>query len=263
MKTRTQIFSMALAGLILVGCSKTTYYQVFQTKAVDPKCEVKDGRINHEAKNVTVQYNFFAEEGEAGFWLTNNTDSVIYVDLSETFFVINGNANDYYQARQWTTTKSSTIAISKQERKNKKQKTSESMESSSQTSTKASTFGERCMIMVPPHATKYFSEYHINSNTFQLCGVRETPKKSKPEGVSFTEENTPLVFSNFITYTVGCKGKKQHVDDQFYISEIINVHGDAMFETVREKDACGKETGEKAQKIRYSTPDRFYLIYKK
>ena len=36
-----------------------------------------------------------------------------------------------------------------------------------------------------------------------------------------------------------------------------------MYETVRLKDACGKETGEKAERIRYSTPDRFYITYKR
>lgn len=259
---KTKIFTLALLGLLAAGCSKTTYYQVYQTKPVDQQCEVKNGRICHDANNVTVQYNFFAEEGEAGFWLTNNSDSVIYVNLAETFFVINGSANDYYQARQWTTTKSSTIAISKQERKDKKKKSSENTESSSQTSTKASTFGERCMIMIPPHATKFFTEYHINSTMMELCGVKNTPKKSKPEGLSYTEENSPMMFSNYITYTIGCNGKRQHVEDKFYVSEIINVHGDAMFEAVREKDACGKDNGAKAVKMRYATPDRFYVVYK-
>ncbi len=263
-RTSTLIIMAALAGCLAVGCSKTTYFQVYQTQPVNAnQCETKDGKIVHETKNCAVQYNFFAEFGEAGFWFTNNTDSVIFVNLAESFFILNGNANDYYQARGWTTTKSSTITISKQERKDKKKKSSESTEGSSTSEMKASQVSERAVIAVPPHSTKYVSEYRIATREMELCGVKDTPKKGKPLGLSFTVDNSPLFFGNYITYTVGTSGKKQHIDDRFFASEIINVNGAAMYEVVREKDACGKETGEKVEQVRYSTPDRFYITYKR
>ena len=84
------------------------------------KVVTKDGKLVHESGDFTVRYNFFAENGDAGFWFINNSDSVVFLNLAESFFILNGHANDYYQARGWTTTKSSTITISKQERKNKK-----------------------------------------------------------------------------------------------------------------------------------------------
>lgn len=265
MKKFYTIVLLAAVIAVAAGCSKKTYYQVYQTKPVNAESIVTaDSKLVHESADCLVRYNFFAEEGDAGFWFTNLTDSVIYVDLAETFFVINGNANEYFQARQWTTTKSSTISISKQEKSNKgKKKQIDATEGSSQTSTKASTFGERRVIAIPPHATKYFSEFTIIKSDMTLCGVKDTPKRSKPEGSSFTIENTPMTFGNFITYTVGCKGNRKHLDDNFYVSEIINVNGEAMFESVREKDACGREKGEKVQQMRYATPDRFYVIYKR
>lgn len=265
MKRLTILVVIAAMAVAVAACSKKTYYQVYQTKpTAGSTVELADGKMVHEGTNCIVRYNFFAQDGDAGFWFTNLTDSVIYVDLAETFFVINGNANEYYQAREWTTTKSSTISVSKQERKSKgKKKSYDNVEGSSQTSTKASTFGERRIIAIPPHATKYFSEFQINSTDMEMCGVKDTPKRSKPEGNSFTEENTPFTFGNFITYTVGCKGKKVHVNDNFYVSEVINVNGEAMFESVRQKDACGREKGDRVQKMRYSTPDRFYVIYKR
>ena len=263
-RTSTIIALAALAGCLAVGCSKSTYFQVYQTQPVNAeKCVAKDGRLVHESGDFTVRYNFFAENGDAGFWFINNSDSVVFLNLAESFFILNGHANDYYQARGWTTTKSSTITISKQERKNKKKSSSENTEGSSTSEMKASQVTERAIVAIPPHSTKYISEYHIVSKELEMCGVKDTPKRGKPLGLSFTVENSPLFFGNYITYTVGSKGKKQHIDDRFFASEIINVNGAAMYETVRLKDACGKETGEKTEKIRYSTPDRFYITYKR
>lgn len=257
------ILMMAAVGCLAVGCSKTTYYQVYQTNPYKTsQCELKDGKLCHDAGNCMVRYNFFDENGDAGFWFTNNTDSVVYVNLAETFFILNGNANDYYQARGWTTTKSSTITISKKEKGKKKSKT-ENTEGTSTSEMKASQVTERAVVMIPPHSTKYFSEFRIATREMELCGIKDTPKRSKPLGLSFTEDNTPLTFGNYVTYTIGAKGKKNHISDNFFVSEIINVNGAAMFESVRAIDACGKESGEKVERIRYSTPDRFYVTYKR
>ena len=263
-RTGSLIIMAALAGCLAVGCSKATYFQVYQTQPVKAdQCVNKDGKMSHENGNCVVSYNFFAEDGDAGFWFTNNSDSIVYVNLAESFFILNGNANDYFQGRGWTTTKSSTITISKQERKDKKKKSQESTEGTSTSEMKASQVTERSMLIVPPHSTKYVAEFRITTKEMELCGVKDTPKKGKPLGLSYTVDNSPIFFGNYITYTVGSKGKKQHIDDRFFVSEIINVNGGAMYEMVREKDACGKESGEKVEKIRYATPDRFYITYKR
>ena len=157
MKTKSIFLAFAtLLALLATSCSKKTYYQVYQTKAVDTAvCSQVGNYLVHEESDCVVRYNFYAEEGDAGFWLTNKTDSIIYVDLGETFFVLNGNASDYFQARQWTTTRSSTVSSSKRETKGRGNRASS--ESASQTSTKASTFSERRVIAVPPQSTRYFS----------------------------------------------------------------------------------------------------------
>ena len=166
----------ALAGCLAVGCSKSTYFQVYQTQPVNTeKCVAKDGKLVHESGDFTVRYNFFAENGDAGFWFINNSDSVVFLNLAESFFILNGHANDYYQARGWTTTKSSTITISKQERKNKKKSSSENTEGSSTSEMKASQVTERAIVAIPPHSTKYISEYHIVSKELEMCGVKLSP----------------------------------------------------------------------------------------
>ena len=258
-RTSTIIALAALAGCLAVGCSKSTYFQVYQTQPVNPeKCVAKDGNLVHESGDFTVRYNFFAENGDAGFWFINNSDSVVFLNLAESFFIRNGKANDDYTASHTTQTLSSTTSKSSKS----KSKSDEFSEGSSHTLSNATTVDQLRIIAIPPHSTKYISEYSIAYKRLKMCGVKDTPKKGKPLGLSFTVENSPLFFGNYITYTVGCKGKKQHIDDRFFASEIINVNGAAMYETVRLKDACGKETGEKDERIRYATPDRFYIKYK-
>ena len=194
MKTKSIFLAFAtLLALLATSCSKKTYYQVYQTKAVDTAvCSQVGNYLVHEESDCVVRYNFYAEEGDAGFWLTNKTDSIIYVDLGETFFVLNGNASDYFQARQWTTTRSSTVSSSKRETKGRGNRASS--ESASQTSTKASTFSERRVIAVPPQSTRYFSEFHINGSKTELCGGKDSPRKGRAEGTSFTIDNSHIIF---------------------------------------------------------------------
>ena len=262
---RLSIFLMSAIVLsgILAGCSKTVYYQVYQTQPTNAEsCQIKSDYLVYENSTCIVKHNFFSEEGNAGFWITNQTDSVMFLRLAESFFIYNGMTHDYYQSREWEETNSHTETASRQERKTKKRKSSESLLGSSSTVTKSTTNHEREVIMIPPHATRYISEYHLIENMRTLCGVKETPRKGKSAGSSFTPENSPLVFGNYITYTIGTTGKRVHVDNRFFVSEIINVHNASMFENVRTKDECGKE-GAKAPKMLYTTPDRFYVKYKR
>ena len=260
------IIILSVVVMAFASCSKTTYYQVYQTQSTNPDaCQLVNGYLVHEDNYVTVQYNFFDENGNAGFWLTNKTDSIVYINLAESFYVVNGAANDYFKAREWTSTKSQTISSSKKEgkRRSNSNKSNEVSIGTSSTSTSATASVERSVVAVPPHAAKYVSEYSIQNNIMELCGVTDTPKRSKSAGLSYTEENSPLRFGNYITYTVGMKGNRKSLSDYFYVSQIINVHEASMFEMVRTKDACGKETGEKVEKMLYSTADRFYVTYKK
>ena len=260
-KLSTIMVSAVLLGCLMTSCSKKVYYQVYQTLPTDTDvCQIQNGMLVHSDANCEVKYNFFTLHGDAGFWITNKTDSIIYLDLTETFFILNGSANDYFLAREWTRTSSQTVSDTRSRKDGKKG--SATMSASSK-STSANTSKERSMVVVPPHATKYVSEYRINTEMIELCGVKDTPRKGKPAGASYTEENSPLEFGNYITYHVGAKGKRMHVSDNFYVSQIINVNRAAMFETVRLKDACGKEKGDRVERLLYNTPDRFYVTYKR
>lgn len=263
---------------LLGGCSQKTYYQVYQTKPVDELCQVGIDAVTHDDGVCVISYNFFDQYGNAGFRIQNNSDSIIYVNLDETFFTLNGESFDYFQDRQWTTTKSQSTSMSyarSEEKMSKKQRrrahnaetelygSNAAAAGVTSSTTSATTSNERRVLVVPPHGAKYVSEYKINMLMLSICGMKETPSKGKPVGTVFTAENSPVTFCNHITYTVGVTGARRHIHDEFYVSEIMNVNGKAMIEEVRPKDVCGKEYGEKVERLRYNTADRFYVIYKR
>ncbi|MBO4306852.1 MAG: hypothetical protein J5848_00895 [Bacteroidales bacterium] len=274
----TLLGSVALFGMLMTGCSQKTYYQVYQTKPVnEDQIQIGLNGVVHEDAYCKVTYNFFTYEGNAGFWITNKTDSVMYVNLAECFFTLNGATRDYFLNRQWTQTESRTLSISyeRAEKKTKKKErrraegaeatlytTNAGSAGTSTSSSTATTINERSVIMIPPRGTKYFSEYHIWSDMISIAGVKETPSASKPSGTTFTAENSPITFTSYVTYSIGRGGNAVHFDDQFYVSEIINVNSKAMFDEVRVTDAHGRK-GEKVQQIRYSTADRFYVTYRR
>ncbi len=263
---------------LLAGCSQKTYYQVYQTKPVDELCQVGIDAVTHDDGVCVVSYNFFDQFGNAGFHIRNNSDSIVYVHLDETFFTLNGESFDYFQDRQWTTTKSQATSmsfsrsdgkISKKQRRQARGAEADLYGSNAaaagvtSSTTSATTSNERRVLIIPPHGSKYVSEYKINMVMLSICGMKETPSKGKPVGTVYTAENSPVTFCNHITYTVGVTGARRHVHDEFYVSEIMNVHSKAMIEEVRPKDVCGKEYGDKVERLRYNTADRFFVTYKR
>jgi len=271
---------MAVTTLLLTGCSKKTYYQVYQAKPVDDEaCLVNVDFITHDAGDVVVKYNFFGENGNAGFFVTNNSNELVTIDLSESFFILNGMANAFYQGREWTETESHSTTMSFQTSASKKEQrrarrnatgteatmygSNASTAGSTTATTSALMRAESRFITVPPQGTRYVSEYNINSVMRSMCGVKESPSASKPAGMSFTVENSPLTFAIFVSYTMGNKAIKMHVNDQFYVSEIMNVNQKTMFKDVQPVDACGKSSGDKVKQIQFNTANRFYVKYKR
>lgn len=276
------IMAVAVVGL-MSSCKMKTYYQLMQSQTMNDQCRIESNAVIHDGEYCTVSYNFFSPEGDGGFWFTNNSDSLIVIDLAETFFVVNGVAQEYFQDRQWTQTRSQMNTLSYQASEGRKERrrerrrarheqnvqedmynTNAASAGVSYTTTSATVSNERRYVVIPPHSTKHIAyEYTIWANAIKACGLKETPRAGKPVGVSYTEVNSPIHFSNFITYRVGPNGPRQYIDDRFFVSNVMNVRGKAMFEELRLADVCGKPTGNKVKRLRYNTPDRFYVIYRK
>jgi hypothetical protein len=266
-RTTTIIAIAALICCLMTGCKLKTYYQVYQATPVnEEEMPIQNGKLINENNDCIVSYNFFEEYGHGGFWFTNNTDSVIYIYCDETFFIINGEAKDYYQARRWTTTTSQTQQSSTESgtrKKHNKRSTATTL-GTSQTSTSAVANEELRYVIIPPHSTKHLNQFPIQVNRILACNLKEKPGRT-PSPKGFSIDDSPVVFGNYITYSVG-KGKnsvKKHIDNRFYVSEISNHSSKSIILNVPIKNECQKNTGEKETKLKGAGPNRFYVTYKK
>lgn len=98
-------------------------------------------------------------------------------------------------------------------------------------------------ITITPHALYQFYEYDLFSSRYQDCELKEyLDQTNTVSTVKFSKENSPLRFSNYITYQVGSKAKSI-IQNDFYIAEISNYleHEHKKWET---KYKCGQVIGQ-------------------
>lgn len=266
------LFALGVAALF--GACSPVYYQVYQTKPVDEgSVTVSAEAVVYSDANCRVSYNFFREGGDAGFVLTNTSDQTLYLHTDECFYVLDGMAYDYFtQSFYWsgtsrTTSSSLNTTESRHKGSKKRNRRSESKTTINTQSTEMSAVNgaqERNVIAIPPHASKRVGSFAINEVFRPMCDVKETPGR-KSHGLSFSRENSPIVFSNRICYTLGRSASPVQFSNEFYVSEILNVSEGSMVTTVQRLDACGRETRGSDNAIttlKMNTADRFYIRYK-
>lgn len=92
---------VAVLGLSMVSC-KSTFYQVYDVD-YDSNMKMQDNSLVYENEDCKVLYNLWSEGGFVKFAIINKTDKDIFVNLTQTFFTLNGLANEYYQGRTYST----------------------------------------------------------------------------------------------------------------------------------------------------------------
>ena len=277
---------LACVALLIASCNVKTYYQVVDVKSTNLQKESNNYVYNDEVCKIV--YNFWKEGGDAGFSVENLSEEVLYLDLSNTFYIENGVAYDYYKARNYGVGKSSQIATSKSVGKSTGISAlatvygiwrggslngypgSISAQASSVTSSQVSSsifegsssnlaYAEKPIVAIPPHASKSFSEYKIMEDVIQDCSVNLMVGKNKPEGMTLTESESPISFRNYITYKKGENGDTKIITNDFYIAGFTNYPSSDIVKT--NKYGC-KQTITKSYCEKYA-PDCFYVKYDK
>ena len=103
-KSHVYFVLVMLLAALLSSCA-STYYQVYETRPL-PGTQVErgDGVLVYEDENCRVLYDFWTDGGNAGFAIYNKTGENLYVDKSESFFVKNGTAKNYYEGKSYART---------------------------------------------------------------------------------------------------------------------------------------------------------------
>lgn len=263
-----------LNTLILASCAPTTFYQVY--KAIpSEKLEFKQNEFVYEDENCIVSYNLWDNGGDIGFQFYNKTDVTIYLNLEESFFILNGVSYNYYRNRIFTNSSSSGTTTSRGGAINKsvtglnqfdqlqtnRVSNLNSIGFVSSNSISVS-FNEEKVVRIPPKTTKTISEYKINTLLFRDCDLYKYPTKKQIIPKTFTKEQSPIVFSNRITYNVGSKGEPTSFENEFHVSEISNYPENELVSSKIE-EFCGQKSVTPIRYFKDNSADKFYIRYSK
>ena len=239
---------LAFSAAGLMSCT-TLYYQVAQTKPLNQsviKSTNDDSGYFYEDQNCLIEYDFWAEKGDAGFTVQNKTDQILYILKDKTFFIKNGVSHTYYEGHIWVDASSTNTMKAVQ----------------TQTQTQRV---EQPILAIAPHARAHVGVFVIDSHVIVDCDLARKPQKNKPVTIGFSEENTPIIFGNIITYRVGDEGKEKMVENMFYTSRVTNYHKDDLI-TTEYRENCANVSDMKkvpVPVIRFAPSNGYYIKYMK
>ncbi len=273
MRSRINLL-IASVLIIMTSCAPVTFYQVYKAKPTG-KISNNESSMSYEDDFCKISYNMWSDGGNIGFSFYNKTDKNIYLDLSESFFVLNGSAFDYYKNRIFTESSSSGSTITKTATASKAVTGFNSYDllqtnriqlsngvgviSSSGSSV---SYSEEKVICIPSKTTKRIAEYRVNKSLYRDCDLFKYPTKKQINTKSFTKSESPFVFSNRLTYSVENSDDKVKIENEFYISEITNYPENEIIESKPDK-FCEQELMSTSEYFKLNAPDMFYIEYSK
>lgn len=273
MKTRSIIF-FALIAVFLTSCVSASFYQVYKATPFE-NLITTDNYMVYEDENCKVSYNLWEEAGNIGFRFYNKTDKNIYLNLNESFFILNGISNNYYKNRVYENSTSSGVTSSHIATASKAV-TGINYEDLLQTNRIQATSGiglitssgnsisytEEKVICIPSKTSKIITEYNINKSLYRDCDLYKFPTRNQIKSKSFSKSESPIVFSNRIAYTVGQSDNLINFENIFYVTEITNYPESEMI-YLKYDDFCGERSMIMTKYFKNASPDKFYIRYTK
>lgn len=254
---------------MLSSCASTYQYcQVYETKPVHQNGQLKKGNgvISYENPQCIIDYCFWSNGGTADFSFYNKTDEIVYINLSKSFYVMNGKAYDLYRGREWSHSSSVGVTSSMDygygESQSEELSVGRVMPSlttdgvvAARASKSASRFAsiaardagvmstsntvtikEMEIVAVPPHSKKYITTYNIKTSPMLSCDLQRYPSHSAR--LDFTAENSPFCFSDIISYSVGEGAQTTIVRNDFYVSSVTNYAEPELVTMEKREEPC-------------------------
>jgi hypothetical protein len=270
MKTKI-LFVAAISIIALQSCKSSSYFQLYE---VAPSSN-KQSETVYEDSNCKIFYDFWKNGGDAGFVFLNKTDEDIFIKKDECFFVVNGVASDYYLDRVFSTSynsgksakENSAVAASITGINSWDLQQTNQVAVSSEIGLFASkgystSFNEKRIVCIPSHTAKAFREFVINESLVRDCNLLKYPNQKDIRTLTYSQDESPIVFSNRITYSIGTSEESVKVENAFYVKKITN-YPEAEFITAEYKEYCEQKSLLKMGFYQYVSPFRFYVEYQK
>lgn len=271
------ILLAATLGLF-TACTPTVYEQIATLSSDNVQLD-ENGTFAYTNTLMTIEYNFWSETGLCDFTITNHSDEDLYLDLTKSYFIKNGFANDYYQARTYVysdrsmaSSKTTTAIASSFGKENttfnhfgsSKLKTGSTTASSGMTSFasekgKTVEYSEKPVICIPAHSKKAINEFNITSALYRECGFVRDPSKDEKSIKTFTSSTSPVLIENRLVFKVG--DKEIPVNSNFFVSQYQNIAYKDATQKVEVEKCSGRKTKIRVHNL--SAKNKFYITYDK
>lgn len=267
-----KIIYFAFLTLLVTSCKSLTYYQILSTTPVENVAIVENNLV-YENKECKITYDFWSEGGDIGFIFQNKTNEMIYLKLDECFFVLNGMANNYYRNRTFTGSKSTVASFasglsastttSNASFTNENRMAIGNVHGLTSRNESSVTFNEEKMVCIPSNSYKVISEYLISESMYRDCDLLRYPMtKKQTRTLSYTKDNSPIVFGNRIAYTIGKSNEIKHIENNFFVDKITNYPENDVIEQKPAK-VCDEMTLLMKRYFKTASPNMFYFQYSK
>ena len=271
---KKNLLLITFAAIALTSCKSSFYYQVYKTEASQEMTQ-KDNSIAYEDENCIVSYNLWKDGGNMGFMFTNKTEKDIFLNLEQSYFILNGISYNYYKDRVFTSAISSGVSKSSGATASKSMmglnylnlfqanKAAVSRTSGIISSSGSSiSYNEQKIVCIPPKTAKIINEYNISTSLIRDCELLRYPSRKRVRTIYFSKNESPLVFSNRISYAVEDSSNLIKFENEFYVTEITNYPEKEIIE--KEYDEfCGEKSNEKIEFFKNTSPSKFYIRYSK
>jgi hypothetical protein len=249
------LFAIYLSILMLTSCKVSEYLQIYKVKTEGKILNTDE--IIFQDDNVNIYYNLWSKGGDIGFTFQNKTDKIITLDLTKTFFILNGYSNQYFQNRTYTNSTGSATSIASSfpfYGYNRISKTNMSITGNSQS------ILESPLINIAPKSKIDISEFKIVNSRHLSCEMPRYPNAKKNISLEYNQSDSPYKISNYITYY--SNSDTINIENKFYVNEITNYnYKDAT--AVVDTNICGGKLETPISVIKDSKCNKFYIQYTK
>ena len=235
----------------------------------------KGNKIAYEDENCIVSYNLWEDGGNMGFIFTNKTNKDIFLNLEQSYFILNDISYNYYQDRVFTSAVSSGVSKSNSATSSRSMvglnylnlfqanKASISNNVGIVSSSGSSiSYNEQKIVCIPSNTSKIINEYNITTSLIRDCNLLRYPSRNKIRTIHFSKNESPLVFSNRITYALEDSSKFIKFENEFYVTEITNYPEKELIEK-KYDEFCGEKNVEKVGYFKNTSPYKFFIKYTK
>lgn len=243
----------------LISCSPLVY-QVVELKS--ETSTNSDNSVIFENSDLKVSYNFWSLGGQIGFTIYNKSDKPIYLDWDKTHLIYNGFSYEYW----YDIESNSQVSVSKSVSYGAGSSSYSSQSwwgvNAKKTVTNVEKSRPKKILEIPSQSSIYVQKFHLINEPYFTCDFSfdKTPKDLID--VSFEKTNSPIVFRNYITYSLDQKCDSLKVmDNSFYASKISNMDMKVFKGNNKTENKCnyiGTKIEEQTFEYPYYKPNCFF-----